>query len=382
MVPDKVDFQYVDSPAALAKLVDAALTTENIGLDSEADSLHHYQEKVCLLQISFAKQNFIIDPLADIDISPLLLCLTDKELIIHDAGYDLRMLQQHHAFGLQGSLFDTMLGAQLLGFEHLGLAAVVERVFDIRLPKGGQKADWSRRPLSPGLLEYASNDTSFLPGLADWMRTELENRGRIEWHRESCANLVKKVAAGDHERPTPGWRRIKSVGTLSRREQAFARELWQWRDKEARRRDRPPFKIIGDKVLTEIAVWSAGRDDIAFDQLPRLPRNIRGERIAALRQTLKRSAAMPKANWPQRKKLPRREKLPPDHTALVAALREEGRRLATSLGLDPAVIASRSKLEAIVRARPTNLDGIIASGPLLRWQATLLEPGLKRILVN
>ncbi len=382
MAPAKVDFQYVDSPPALGKLIEAATPIGSLGLDSEADSLHHYVEKVCLLQISFAGQNYIVDPLADIDISPLLSCLMGKELILHDAGYDLRMLQRHYEFRLQGSLFDTMLATQLLGFEHLGLAAVVERVFDIRLPKGGQKADWSRRPLSPGLLEYACHDTSFLPDLADWMRTELQSRGRIEWHRESCDNLVTKVAAGDNERQTTGWRRIKGVGTLSRREQTFARELWQWRDEVARRRDRPPFKIIGDKELTEIAVWSADRGDNTFDQLPPLPRNIKGRRLAELRETLKQAATLPKAKWPQRPKLPGRGKLPPDDATLTAALRAECQRVADKFGLDPAVIASRSKVEAIARSRPTNLDGIMASGPLLLWQATLLEPGFSRILGN
>ncbi len=375
-MPDKPTFKYVDSLPALAELVAALSNTASLGLDSEADSLHHYREKLCLLQLSFRGRNYLVDPLAGIDLTPLLSILATKELILHDAGYDLRLLLRYSGFQHKGNLFDTMLAAQLLGFKHFGLAAVVERICGVVLSKGGQKADWSRRPLSERLQQYASNDTRYLAQLADSLRADLQAKGRLEWHRESCQHLVRTASEAVAHRSD--WRRLKGLGRMSDRERVFARELWHWRDRAARTRDVPHFKILGDQVLTELAAWAA-RQGASFAPLPPLPRNIRGKSQMGIQTALKLAAAIKEEKWPRRQ--PRRErlKLPANYATLTEALRSECNRLAIKLEIDPTVIASRAKLEAIIRARPANLEAVMAAGPLLRWQAALLEPCIRRV---
>ncbi len=378
-VPTEAAFIYVSSQPALAELSAALSNTASLGLDSEADSLHHYREKLCLLQLSFRGCNYIVDPLAGLDLNPLLSILATKELILHDAGYDLRLMLRNFGFQHRRNLFDTMLAAQLLGFKQLGLAAVVERICGVSLSKGGQKADWSRRPLSERLQQYACNDTRYLPQLADRLRADLHARGRLEWHRESCQHLVQTATEAVSNTPPGDWRRLKGLGRMSGRERVFARELWRWRDQAARTRDLPHFKILGDKVLTELAAWGARRG-APFDPLPRLPRNIRGRSQTAIQAALKLAASAPDEEWPHRQARTDRLKLPANYVALTEALRSECSRLAIKLELDPTVIASRAKLEAIIRARPVGLDEIMTAGPIRRWQAALLEPCLRRVL--
>ncbi len=378
-VTTQAAFIYVSSQPALDELVAALPNTASLGLDCEADSLHHYREKLCLLQLSFRGRNYIVDPLAGIDLTPLLSTLATKELILHDAGYDLRLLLRYSGFQHRGDLFDTMLAAQLLGFKQFGLAAVVERICGVSLSKGAQKADWSRRPLSGRLQQYACNDTRYLNALADRLRADLHARGRLEWHRESCRHLVQTATEAVPNSPPGDWRRLKGLGRMSGRERVFARELWRWRDRAARTRDLPHFKILGDKVLTELAAWAA-RQGAPFDPLPRLPRNIKGRNQTDIQAALKLAASTKEEKWPRRQPRKDRLKLPANYVSLTEALRSECSRLAIKLELDPTVIASRARLEAIIRTRPLSLDAIMAAGPLLRWQAELLEPCIRRVL--
>ena len=375
----EVQFSYVSSQPALDALVAALPNTTSLGLDFEADSLHHYREELCLLQLSVASRNYIVDPLAGLDLNPLLSILATKELILHDAGYDLRLLHRHSGFQHGGDLFDTMLAAQLLGFKQLGLAAVVERICGVSLSKGSQKADWSRRPLSERLRQYACNDTRYLLEQAYSLRADLQAKGRLDWHRESCQHLVRTATEAASNSPPGDWRRLKGLGRMSGRERVFAKQLWRWRDRAARTRDLPHFKILGDKDLTELAAWAARRG-APFNPLPRLPRNIKGRNQTDIQAALKLAASAPDEKWPTRQPRKDRLKLPANYAALTETLRSECSRLAMSLDLDPTVIASRAKLEAIIRARPASLDEITAAGPLRRWQAVLLEPAIRRVL--
>src|SRR5262252_6802261 len=156
-----------------------------VAVDTEADSLHAYPEKVCLIQISTAAGERLIDPLAKVDLDPLLDALSGHELIMHGADYDLRLLRKHHEF-VPSAVFDTMLGARLLGLRQFSLRFLVEKYLEVKLEKGPQKANWALRPLTPRMELYARNDTHYLKPLSDRLRGDLEAKGRLEWHRESC----------------------------------------------------------------------------------------------------------------------------------------------------------------------------------------------------
>ena len=168
-------------------------TAEWLALDTEADSLHAYPEKVCLIQISLPGADQLIDPLSGIDLEPLFSALGGHELIMHGSDYDLRLLRKHHSF-VPSAIFDTMLASRLLGATQFGLTNLVSQYLGVTLDKGPQKADWARRPLTERMENYARNDTHHLKPLSDRLRADLEAKGRLAWQKESCARLIRDCA--------------------------------------------------------------------------------------------------------------------------------------------------------------------------------------------
>ena len=180
----------IDTDQQLAAFLRTLRTAAWVAVDTEADSLHAYPEKLCLIQISTAAGDELVDPLAGIDIGPVLEALADHEVVMHAADYDLRLLKRHHAFTPR-AIFDTMLASRLLGDRQFGYSHLVEHYLGVTLEKGAQKANWALRPLAPRLEEYARNDTRYLKPLADRLTADLEAAGRLAWHREACARLIR-----------------------------------------------------------------------------------------------------------------------------------------------------------------------------------------------
>lgn len=371
-------YVYVRQRAAMQSLIRRIGAVERVALDTEADSLHNYFEKVCLIQLSLGGEHYLVDPLCGLDVSGLLEALADKPLILHGGDYDLRMLRASMAFRPRGEVYDTMIAAQLLGFEQIGLAALVERFFDIRIGKAGQKSDWSRRPLSDKQLRYAVNDTRFLERLADRMHGGLSERGRIDWHRESCRAMVESTGR-DHSRdPEEAWR-IKGTGRLSRRQLAYLRELWRWRDQHARRTNLPAFRVLGNQEILDLLQWAESNPGLPLDQGPKLPRHLVGAQLTTLEAALTRVALMDEAEWPEPRKLDR-EVSRNDCVEEINALRAECGRIAKELEIAASTLAPRAALEAIARSRPRTVDQIMKSGGLLRWQAQLVQGAVEKCL--
>jgi len=250
-------YVYVDSEERLAQLTEALATTSRVGLDTEADSLHHYFEKVCLIQLSFSGSHYVVDPLAGLSLTEFLEVLARRELIIQGADYDLRMMKKSFGFRPKAPVFDTMLAAQVLGYEKIGLAALAEKFCGVLLSKSGQKSDWARRPLSAKQLDYASDDTKYLEAIADALTRNLEESGRLDWHRECCERVVETSGLEAKNDAKESWR-VKGSSGLSPKELAFVREIWKWRDEEAQRRDRPPFMVLLNEDLIELVRWRVG----------------------------------------------------------------------------------------------------------------------------
>ncbi|MEI8078852.1 MAG: HRDC domain-containing protein [bacterium] len=364
-------YAYLDRTDQLpALLADLEIATE-IAVDSEADSMHSYFEKVCLLQLTAGPRTYLVDPLAGLDLAPLLDLLARKPLILHGADYDLRMLRVGYGFRPGQPPFETMLAAQLIGSSRLGLTALVEGCCGVRLEKQQQRSDWARRPLTPAQLDYAAADTHYLPAVAAWCRSELTRLGRTAWHDESCAALVVATATDRPLDEEQAWR-LKGFAGLAPQELAFARELWQWRDTLAREANRPPFMIMNESGLVALA-QHLSRNLNLHDF--RLPRHIVGARLEQLHQAARRVAALPATQYPA---LLARQAVVRDLEveARIGKLRHAVTRLATALGLEPPVIASRSRLEAIARQLPRDRQALMAAGPLLGWQADLLLPAV------
>ncbi len=369
MPPGSRPYFYIDRQGALDALAARMEDAPRVVLDVEADSLYHYYEKVCLLQVSLDGDCYIVDPLVGLDLTRLLAALAARPLVLHGTDYDLRLLRSTFGCRPAGPVFDTMVAAQLLGYEQVGLAALVERFFGVALTKSGKKSDWSRRPLSEAQLQYASDDTRYLGPLADRLRAELERLGRLGWHRESCEAAIEATAEDARRDPDREWR-IKGTSRLSRRQLAFVHELWAWREGEAQRTDRPPFRVLGNRQLLELAVWAAAHPTVPLERGPRLPRSCRGRRLAALRGAVERAQRLPESQWPER---PRRQQRPKPLSRAVGrrigALRAACLRTAKELGIEPGVLAPRAAVERIAIEDARSVEDIMAAGPLLRWQA-------------
>jgi len=202
----------IDTEQKLVAFLPTLRAATWVAVDTEADSLHAYPEKVCLIQISTLSGDELIDPLARLNLDPLLDALSGHELLMHGADYDLRLLRKHHEF-VPSAIFDTMLAARLLGCREFGLSHLVHRFLNVKLEKGPQKADWSRRPLTPRMEEYARNDTRFLKPIADTLREQLQEKGRLKWHEEACQRLIEECSVVR----TPDPERSVSSGSATQR---------------------------------------------------------------------------------------------------------------------------------------------------------------------
>ena len=372
-------YVYVRERAAMGTLIERIASAERVALDTEADSLHNYFEKVCLLQLSLGDEHYIVDPLAGLELSGFLAALAEKPLIFHGGDYDLRMMRASLGFISRREVFDTMIAAQLLGIEQIGLAALIEKYFAITIEKAGQKSDWSRRPLTEKQLSYAVNDTRFLASLADRMSGELSERGRLGWHTESCQAMVQSTGRDKVRDPDDAWR-ISGVGRLTRRQLAYLKEVWNWRDEHARRANRPPFMIFGNQQIFELISWAESHPGMPLQQGPKLPRNIRDSLLSTLEDAISRAAGTSAAQWPEPKRGERVEALSADGLEKLNALRSECARIAKELEIAAATLAPKAALDAIARSRPQTVDEIMEIGRLLRWQAEIVQGAVKKCL--
>ena len=374
-----ISYVYVRAHTILEKLKERINTTARVAVDTEADSLHNYFEKVCLIQLSIDGDHYLVDPLAGLELSGFLTALAAKPLIFHAGDYDLRMLRASTGFRPHGEIFDTMIAAQLLGIEQIGLAALIERCFAITIGKEGQKSDWSQRPLSERQLQYAVNDTRYLAALADRLADELEAKGRLEWHRESCRAMVHASGRDNPRDPENAWR-LKGAGRLTRQQLAYLREVWRWRDGHAQRFNRPPFKIFGNQQIFELIQWAEAHPNEPLDKGPKLPRNIQGALLTTLAESVARAAALAPADCPELKRHERGEAPSAESVARADALRSACADIAKVLEISPSVLAPRAALEAVARSQARGIEEIMERGGLLRWQAELIQGVVEKCL--
>ena len=350
----------IDTDARLAALLPAIQSAHWLALDTEADSLHAYPEKVCLIQISTTAGDELIDPLANIDLDPLLKALGRHELIMHGADYDLRLLRKHHEF-VPSAIFDTMLAARLLGERQFGLSSLAEKFLGVKLDKGPQKADWARRPLTARMEAYARNDTHFLKPLADKLRVELHGKNRLPWQQESCERLIADSTTPSLTDPDSVWR-IKGSHKLNRHALAVLRELWRWREGEAVAANRPPFFILNHEKLVNIAAAAAAHQSV--DHL--LPQRMSPRRRTGLNQVVHAALSLSAGQLPE---LLRHKFHRPDETEMqrYRVLEQCRDTRARELDMDPTLIASRATLGDLSR------DWDQHAPELMSWQRELLR---------
>ena len=357
----------IAADAQLAELLEKIEPAGRVAIDTEADSLHSYREKLCLLQISVpagvtdlgnsdAVRDYLVDPLADVDLAPLRRRLEAREIVLHSADYDLRMLRRGLNF-VAHRIFDTVIAARLLGIREFSLAALLKRYFGLELPKGSQKANWAQRPLSRRMAEYAINDVHYLLPLAEKLEAELDRLQRRDWLRQSCQRAIEQAATARVRDQDELWR-IRGAGSIRGRAAAVLRALWQWREREAEMVDRPPFHILQNEDLLNAAV------SFASGRVPHY-KHFSSRRRQAFCEAAQSALELPESEWPV--SLRRVGTRPNAETMLRAEeLWRRRDKSAEELGLEPSFIAPRSTLEAIAAERAR------AAALLVSWQRELL----------
>jgi ribonuclease D len=347
-----------------------------IAVDLEADSMHSYREKVCLLQFSTAVQTWLVDPLAGADLSVLKPVLADPQVrkIFHAADYDVRSL--HRDFGLEiHGLFDTMIASQFVGEEKIGLADVLGKYFGVELDKQYQRADWSMRPLSEGMVRYAAEDTRHLHRLAQLLEEKLAALGRLEWVAEEFV-LAEAVRAGVVQEG-PMFLRFKGAAAFDRRQLAILEGLLQWRDGEARRRDIPPFKVLGNATLQGLSRAAPG-SLAAMDGIEGLPLRLIERYGRPLLAVIEKALALPDGKLPVYPRSERRER-DVEVEKRLNKLKDWRRRQAEDLQIDAGIVINNAALEEIARRQPRD-DKELQGVGLKKWQQQVLGAGILRAL--
>jgi ribonuclease D len=401
MAPEpSASHDVIASEQQLPHLIRQIQASGRVALDTEADSLHSYREKLCLIQISVSGEviprelgavtqtlqaarpafqcpdsspiqrgpspsrritaesvcDFIVDPLSDLDLQPLRQALEAKEIILHAADYDLRMLRRGLNFTAT-KIFDTVIAARLLGIREFSLGALVKRFFDVELHKHSQKANWGLRPLPRRMLQYAMDDVHYLLPLAAKLEDDLERVHRRDWFQQSCNRAIESAAAGRERSEDEPWR-IGGAGALDTRTGAVLRALWHWREAEAEMLDRPPFHILHNRELLEAA------ESFTSGKVPDY-KHFSARRRQTFREAAEIALRSPQSEWPvMRRRAGTRPTV--EMRQRSDQLRERRDKAAEQLGLEQSFIASRGALDAIAA------DSTRAAVLLVPWQRELI----------
>lgn len=329
-----------------------------IALDTEADSLHAYPEKLCLIQVSIAGADRLVDPLSRIQLGQFFEILRQHELILHGADYDLRLLRRDCGF-VPTKIFDTMLAARLLGCREFGLGNLVSKHLGVTLEKGPQKANWARRPLTQRMEVYAQNDTRHLKPLADILKAQLKERGQLSWHEQSCAQLIEECSVPRSPDPDLVWR-LKGSHHLSPTGLSVLRALWHWREKEAVQANRPPYFVLAPEAMVKVAAMAAGGGEYESA----IPNFLTPRRRKGVLHAVTEGLAEDSRPAPLRRK---GHRLGEAQKRRLSELERRRNKRAEELGIDPTIVASRATLVALAADWNKHVK------ELLPWQRELMS---------
>ena len=356
---------YLDTARDTSNFLRSIANVDLLALDTEGASFHRFVDRIYLLQISTRDRSAIIDPLpiGKPDELGTLLENPAIQVVFHDADYDLRLLRQDYGWHVR-NIFDTRVAAQLLGIRAFGLAALLEKYFGVKLDKKHQRADWSMRPLTRDMLDYAAQDTMHLLGLRDRLADELKRARRWDWAQEEFTRLEE--TRWEDEDESSAFLRMKGARDLNRRELAILRELVVWRNAVARKADRATFRVLGNEPMFDIARGKPSTRE-ALAAIKGMPRSQLDRAGADLLEAVRRGLALPESELPRFPKAMRWER-DPDFDARVSALRSVRDAAAVRLDMDPGVLCARDRLEAVARKKPTTMEELYAMPELRRWQ--------------
>jgi ribonuclease D len=358
-------YTLINTKTDLEKITRDLKKEKSIAVDVEADSMYHFKEKVCLIQLAAKKKHVVIDPLHIQDLSSLksLFSNSDIKKIFHGADFDVRSLYRDFNIKIK-NLFDTQIACMFLGIRETSLDAVLKKRFKISLNKKYRKKDWSKRPLPEDMIEYAVNDTIYLIKLAEILEKELKEIDRISWVHEECKILSKVRPALLNSEPL--FMKFKGAGKLNPKPLAVLEALLQFRLSVAEKKDKPLFKIIGNNSIMKIVKEKPvnKRQLAEIKALSQKQIDMYGDAIVkAVNNSLMLSAtALPV--YPLRKA----PVLPPEVPLRAKAIKRWRDSRAKEIGLDPAIICNKTIITSIAIQNPAHLKDLLKIKEMKKWQ--------------
>jgi len=358
-------YKIIDNGSQLADLVDRLKNETAIGVDVEADSMYHFKEKVCLIQMATARINVVIDPLVIRDLSALKPIFKSRNIqkIFHGADYDVRSLYRDFKISIN-NLFDTELASRFMGFGETGLDAVLKKRFAISLDKKFQRKDWSKRPLPREMIDYAAEDARHLLPLSRDLTAELNGKGRLAWVKEEC-EILSNVRPGTNGNQ-PLYLNFKGAGKLDPRSLAVLEALLQNRREIALKKDRPLFRIIGSRPLLDLA-QSKPTNKKQLDKSGALsPKQIDmyGRQLI---EVINHAIKIPEKDLPvyPRRKAPR---VPAAAAERVKSLRRYRDSQAQKLAMEPSLILTKSLISTLAVQKPARMSDLSRIPEIKKWQ--------------
>ena len=374
--------QHYDIITTGAQLENLLTTLQDqcfIGVDMEADSMYHFKEKVCLIQMAADNLNVIIDPLQIRDLSALRPLFNDCKIqkVFHGADYDIRSLYRDFKIEVNG-LFDTQLACRFLGLAETSLESVLKRWFHVNLKKKYRRRDWSKRPLPDEMIAYAAEDARYLLPLAKKLKSKLKQKNRLSWVVEECEHLSKV-------RPVPGkegplFLDFKGAGKLDPRSLAVLEALLEFRKNIACKKDKPLFKIIRNKALLLLAIEKPRRSKdlqrlgiLSPNQIRMYSQNL----LTAIQAALN----LPEGDLPvyPRKKV---STIKPDVAKRTKTLKTWRDERAKKMNIDPALLLTNAQINAIAVQHPFNLDRLHNINEMKNWQKNTFGNDIIEILAK
>ena len=360
-----IAFEIINTRTELEDFVRKIENEKTVGVDLEADSMYHFQEKVCLIQIATRQNTIVIDPLAVENLSPLKQIFKRRDIckVFHGADYDVRSLYRDFRITIN-NLFDTELASRFLGFPETGLEAVLKNRFDVTLDKKFQRKDWSRRPLPSEMIAYAAEDAKHLLPLAKRLKAELEEKNRLGWVYEECEHLsrVRPISTNDQ----PLFMNFKGAGKLDPRSLAVLEALLGFRRQVARKKDRPLFRILGNHSLLELAE----KKPVTSNQLEKTGAlsvkqiGMYGREIIAAIKTAQKIPTKELPVYP-RKKAPRVSLAVAGRVKVLRSWRD---KQVKKLAIDPALICTKALITTIAIKRPLKMSELAEIKEVKNWQ--------------
>jgi ribonuclease D len=365
MDANKISYEWIEHVPHLEATARILEHTEIIGVDLEADSMYHYFEKVCLLQIAAESASYIIDPLTLRDLSALRPVFSSPRIrkVFHGADYDIRSLYRDFQLVVE-NLFDTHLACKFLGLRETGLEALLRSRFKVELDKKYQRADWSQRPLSPEMVEYAAMDGKYLIPLARMLEKELEEKDRLSWVEEECL-LLSKVRFLPPA-PAPLYLKVKGASLLDPRSLAVLEALLKFREARAQKSDLPPFKIFRNESLLELAAKKPlDLEELAAAKV--LSRKQVDRYGVELVREIHRAMAIPEADLPAHPRAGR-PNFPSSVRQRVKGLKTWRDMRAKDLGMEPGILLNNALINDLALKNPRSLKEMEEIPGLKKWQ--------------